>query len=72
MDHPAIQGYSNKKSNLIFSVLTLYFWMVVYSAWREVREEVKHLKATEHRRSSLFDNAPPSHVPIERRKIPMF
>ena len=53
-------------------MLTLYFWMVVYSAWREVRDEVKRPKATEQRRSSLFDNAPPSHVPTERRKIPMF
>ena len=60
-------------TNINFPVSILYFWMVVYSAWREVREEVKHLKkATEQRRSSLFDNAPPSHVPIERRKIPMF
>lgn len=53
-------------------MVTLYFWMVVYSAWQEVREEAKHLKATEERRSSLFGAAPPSHVPMERRKIPMF
>ena len=55
------------------SVSILYFWMVVYSAWREVREEARHQKeASQQRRSSLFDNAPPGHVPIERRKIPMF
>ena len=53
-------------------MVTIYFWVVVYSAWREVREEAKHLKAAEQRRSSLFGGAPPSHVPIENRQVPMF